>query len=163
MAQRAATRKTAGLRQTAPRGMIFGLGDLPQVRRMTRQWAARAGLVGDRAADFVLAVHEVAANAVLYGSAAAQLVLRVVAGVVAEAEVLDRGGGPPGAGPPVRVTRGGVGLRVVRMLCDEVEVRAQPAGTTVLLRMRLAGSRVAQSPAESLPATLRARVPAAAA
>jgi anti-sigma regulatory factor (Ser/Thr protein kinase) len=133
--------------------MVFGLDDLPQVRRTTRQWAGQAGLVGDRAGDFVLAVHEVAANAVLYGSPVAQLVLRVAAGGVAEAEVSDRGCWLPGAGPPAPVTRGGVGLRVVRMLCDEVEVRARSAGTTVLLRMRLAGGRMPSSQAESLPAT----------
>lgn len=146
MGQRTSRGQTAS---PAKRGMAFTLSGLPQVRRMTRQWAAAVGLPADRSGDFVLAVHEVAANAVLYGSPQARLVLRIAAGDVAEAEVFDRGCWPPGAGPPVRVARGGVGLRVVRQLCDEVEVRARPAGTTVLLRMSMAASLAESSLAQS--------------
>lgn len=129
---------TALRRPPAERAVHFRSSGLPRVRRVTGRWAGQAGLPTEQAADFVLAVHEVAVNAVLYGSAAARLVLRITAGGLAEAEVCDRGRWRLGS-MAVPAARGGVGLRVVRQLCDEVEVRASPAGTTVRLRMRLPG------------------------
>jgi anti-sigma regulatory factor (Ser/Thr protein kinase) len=44
---------------------------------VTAQWATRAGLSAGRTDDFVIAVHEIAANAVRYGSPAARLLLRM--------------------------------------------------------------------------------------
>jgi anti-sigma regulatory factor (Ser/Thr protein kinase) len=57
----------------------------------------RAGLPAGRADDFVIAVSEIAANAVRYGSPAARLLLRV-AGGAAQAEVRDSGCWRPAAG-----------------------------------------------------------------
>lgn len=121
-----------------PQSVPFGMDDLPWVRRVTAQWAAAAGLAPGRADDFVLAVHEIAANAVLHGAPPARLVLRAPAGSVV-AEVHDRGRWVTSAGPGGRP--GGRGLPLARKVCDEVEIRAQPDGTAVLLRMRLPGPR----------------------
>ena len=116
----------------------FGADDLRQVRRMTAQWAARAGLRDSRADDFVIAVNEIATNAVRYGSPAARLLLRVTGEKMAEAEVRDVGRWQARTRTaPATAERGGMGLPLVRRVCDAVEIRAGDDGTTVTLRMRL--------------------------
>jgi serine/threonine-protein kinase RsbW len=127
---------------TAPCVLRFGLGGLRQVREVTARWAARAGLVPGRAGEFVIAVNEIATNAVRYGSPAAQLVLRVTRGDMAQAEVRDQGRWPPGStAAAAGEERGGMGLPLARQVCDAVEIRAGGDGTTVILRMRLPGRR----------------------
>ena len=122
----------------APAGMRFGLGDLGLVRRVTAQWAERAALPPQRAGDFVIAVNEIATNAVRYGSPAARLLLRVTAPDMAEAEIRDDGYWPPGVrAVPAGVERGGMGITLARQVCDAVEIRTGGDGTTVILRMRL--------------------------
>jgi len=125
--------------------MRFGIDDLRQVRRVTAQWAARACLSPERAEDLVIAVNEIATNAVRYGSPAARLVLRVTRQNMAEAEVRDEGRWPPGstAAPPGE-QRGGMGLPLARRVCDAVEIRAGHDGITVLLRIRLQKCRRAR-------------------
>jgi anti-sigma regulatory factor (Ser/Thr protein kinase) len=59
----------------------------------------QAGLSAGRAEDFVIAVSEIAANAVRYGSPAARL---RVAGGAAQAEVRDSGCWRPAAGSGLR-------------------------------------------------------------
>jgi serine/threonine-protein kinase RsbW len=129
----------------APRGIRFGIDDLQQVRQVTAQWAAAARLSPDRAEDFVIAVNEIATNAVRYGSPAARLVLRVTRENMAEAEVRDDGRWPPGSttAPPGE-QRGGMGLPVARRVCDAVEIRPGHDATTVLLRIRLQECRRAR-------------------
>ena len=61
---------------TVPRTMRFGAGELRQLRQLAARWAARVGLPPDQAEDFVIAVNEVATNAVRHGSPTARLVLR---------------------------------------------------------------------------------------
>jgi serine/threonine-protein kinase RsbW len=119
-----------------PCGVRFGADDLRSVRRVTARWAVRAALPAARAEDFVIAVSEIAANAVRYGSPTARL-LRV-AGGAATAEVRDSGCWRPAAGPASANGRsGGRGLALARRVCDEVGIRAGAGGTTVLLRMHL--------------------------
>jgi anti-sigma regulatory factor (Ser/Thr protein kinase) len=84
----------------------------------------------------VLAVNEIATNAVLYGSPVAQLQLRVDGQAMAVAEVRDSGHWQPGPGPPPP-GRGGRGLPLARLVCDEVEIRCGRSGTVVILRMSL--------------------------
>jgi anti-sigma regulatory factor (Ser/Thr protein kinase) len=122
-----------------PCGVRFGADDLRPVRRVTAAWAARAGLPAARAEDFVIAVHEVAANAVRHGSPAARLLLRVADGA-ATAEIRDSGRWRPAAGT---ASAGGQGLALARLVCDEVEIRAGDSGTTVILRMNLPPLRLA--------------------
>jgi anti-sigma regulatory factor (Ser/Thr protein kinase) len=116
----------------------FGAADLRTVRRVTARWAVRADLPGGRAEDFVIAVSEIAANAVRYGSPAARLLLQVT-GRATVAEVRDSGYWPrPGTEAASAGGRsGGMGLALARLACDEVEIRAGTGGTTVLLRMSL--------------------------
>jgi anti-sigma regulatory factor (Ser/Thr protein kinase) len=124
----------------------FGADDLRPVRRVTAAWAALAGLPAARAEDFVIAVSEIAANAVRYGSPAARLLLRV-AGGAATAEVRDSGCWRPAAGPASGDRHsGGRGLALARLVCDEVGIRAGAGGTTVILRMNLPARRGAGGP-----------------
>ncbi len=119
----------------APRRLRFSVDDLRRVRRVTAQWATRVGLSASRTDDFVIAVHEIAANAVRYGSPAARLLLRVTGGAAA-AEIHDDGCWQPSAeAAPAARRSGGMGLALARLVCDEVEIRTGNGGTTVLLRM----------------------------
>ena len=123
---------------TVPRTMRFGAGDLQQLRQLTARWAVRVGLPPDQVEDFVIAVNEVATNAVRHGSPTARLVLRITAEHMAEAEVRDEGRWPPGSMvAPVGAEYGGMGLALVRRVCDAVEIRTGDDGTTVIARMRL--------------------------
>ncbi|HXP55628.1 MAG TPA: ATP-binding protein [Streptosporangiaceae bacterium] len=120
----------------APRRLLFSLNDLRLVRQVTAQWATRVGLSASRTDDFVIAVQEIAANAVQYGSPAARLLLRVTGGAAA-AEIHDDGcwQASPEA-TPAAGRSGGMGLALARLVCDEVEIRTGSGGTTVLVRMR---------------------------
>ena len=103
----------------ATAGMRFGIDDLRQVRRMTAQWAERAGMLPEQADGFVIAVNEIATNAVRYGSPAARLLLRVAG--PAQAEVRDSGCWRPAAGPASGNGRsGGRGLALARLVRGEV-------------------------------------------
>jgi anti-sigma regulatory factor (Ser/Thr protein kinase) len=108
-----------------PCGARFGADDLRPVRQVTARWAARAGLPAARAEDLVIAVSEIAANTVRYGSPAARLGLRVAAGA-ATGEVRDGGCWRPAAGPASGNGRsGGRGLALARLVCDEAGIRAR--------------------------------------
>jgi anti-sigma regulatory factor (Ser/Thr protein kinase) len=111
----------------------FGADDLRLIRRTTAQWAARAGLAVRRADDFVIAVSEIATNAVRHGSSRAVLRLSTESdGTVAVAEVRDRG---LWVTPDRAEEQGRMGLALAHRVCDEVDIRAESSGTTVLLRM----------------------------
>ena len=127
-------RRSADADFPAPRRLLFSLDDLRLVRQVTAQWASRVGLSASRTDDFVIAVHEIAANAVRYGSPAARLLLRVAGGAAA-AEIHDDGCWQPSAGAVPARRSGGMGLAVARLVCDEVEIHTGNGGTTVLLRM----------------------------
>jgi anti-sigma regulatory factor (Ser/Thr protein kinase) len=86
----------------------------------------------------VIAVHEIAANAVRYGSPVARLELQVV-GAVAQAEVRDSGHWPSDPAGPPDPDRGGMGLGLARRVCDDVAVCRRASGSTVIVRMRLSG------------------------
>ena len=120
--------------------MAFRAGDLPLVRRRTASWALRAGMPADTADDFVIAVNEIATNAVRHGSPEASLRLWVD-GRAGLAEISDHGywPGASGATPPPRrsAEHGGMGLEVARMVCDGLQIKASRTGTAVLLRMSL--------------------------
>jgi anti-sigma regulatory factor (Ser/Thr protein kinase) len=118
--------------------MRFGLDDLRRVRRETARWSRQAAMPPERAADFMIAVNEVATNAVRYGSPDAWLSLRITQGHVAEAEIRDSGRWPAdrGAGP-AGTEHGGMGLPLVRKVCDAVEIRTGRDGTAVILRIDL--------------------------
>ena len=126
-------------RAAAPYAARFSAGDLRRVRRAVAEWAVQAGLRGRRAGDFLVAVNQVASNAVWRGSPPARLRLQVTGGAVAQAEVRDSERPPPG--PPAAPAPGGLGtgLQVARRVCDQVTIRRSPRGSTVILCMSLPG------------------------
>ena len=120
--------------------MNFTSTDLPRVRRLTVTWATRAGMSAEAADDFVIAVNEIATNAVRHGSPRASLRLWVSGGA-GVAEIRDSGHWAAAAAPtplPRRpAEQGGMGLEVARLVCDDLQIKATSAGTAVLLRMAL--------------------------
>ena len=123
-----------------PLDMPFEAGDLPLVRRRTASWALRAGMAADVADDFVIAVNEIATNAVRHGSP--QATLRLWAdGRACRAEIRDQGRWPAAAGAGLTARRpaehGGMGLEVARLVCDDLQIKPTESGTSVLLRMSL--------------------------
>jgi serine/threonine-protein kinase RsbW len=128
----------------APYAARFRAGDLRRVRQAVAEWTARAGLRGRRAGDFVLAVHEIATNAVRHGSPTARLGLHIAGGTAVQAEVHDGGRWPPGPAAAPAPGEGGMGLRLARRICDDVTIRRGASGSTVILRMRLPGQGAAR-------------------
>jgi serine/threonine-protein kinase RsbW len=120
--------------------MTFHAEDLPLVRRRTASWARRAGMTAHVADDFVIAVNEIATNAVRHGSPQASLRLRAD-GRTGQAEIRDQGHWPDAAAassqPKRPAEHGGMGLEVARLVCDGLELEATGSGTRVLLRMNL--------------------------
>jgi anti-sigma regulatory factor (Ser/Thr protein kinase) len=103
----------------------FGVADLPELRRLVGSTALSAGLTGQRAEDLVLAVNEIATNALIHGRPPATLRIRS-AGRELVCEVSDAGEGIKDVlagqlAPPATSLRGR-GLWITRLLCDAVEV-----------------------------------------
>jgi anti-sigma regulatory factor (Ser/Thr protein kinase) len=112
--------------------------DLAPVRRLVESHARHAGLAAERIADLVLAVNEIAANTL--GHTKSGGLLQVWHD---EAEILcqvhDQGWiADPLAGRVRHPPDGrGHGLFLVNQVCDLVEMRTGPAGTTVRMHMSL--------------------------
>jgi anti-sigma regulatory factor (Ser/Thr protein kinase) len=103
----------------------FDASTLHLVREAVAAVAAGAGLNEDRASDVMLAVHELAANAVRHGAGAGRLLVRAAAGVL-RCQVSDAG---PGTGTwPVQQ---GHGLWLVQQVADQVSVSSGPRGSYV--------------------------------
>jgi anti-sigma regulatory factor (Ser/Thr protein kinase) len=99
--------------------------------------ATKAGLDDERVSDLVYAVNEAVTNSICHGEGRARVSVWVESGAVT-CEVRDRGWiRDPLAGRiaphPDRVS--GRGLWLVNQLCDFVQLRSSPAGTT--LRMHI--------------------------
>jgi anti-sigma regulatory factor (Ser/Thr protein kinase) len=118
--------------------MTFRAADLPVVRRRTASWARRAGMPADVADDFVIAVNEIATNAVRHGSPEATLRLWAD-GRACLAEIRDQGHWPAASGsvPERPAEYGGMGLEVARMVCDDLRIETTRSGTHVRLLMKL--------------------------
>jgi anti-sigma regulatory factor (Ser/Thr protein kinase) len=114
--------------------------ELHAVRALADRYAQRAGLPADRRADLVLAVSELAANTLTH-TAGGGTVHIWTSGPELICQVHDGGRiTDPMAGrrrPAPDST--GQGLWVVNHVCDLVEMRSGPAGTTTRLRFRLPG------------------------
>ena len=134
------SRRASRPAQADPFELTFRAADLPLVRRRTASWALRAGMPANAADDFVIAVNEIATNAVRHGSPEATLRLWVD-GRTGLAEICDQGywPGASAAAPVPRrgVENGGMGLEVARLVCDGLQVTAGTSGTVVRLRMGL--------------------------
>jgi anti-sigma regulatory factor (Ser/Thr protein kinase) len=126
---------------------VFDAGTLTGLRDAVLAEAAAAGMPGDRAADVMLAAHELAANVVRHGAGAGRLAIRIADGCL-YCQVSDvgpvRGAGRAGragaqAAPPWPV-RHGHGLWIVEMTADQVSVSSGLAGSRVTAVFTLPGS-----------------------
>jgi anti-sigma regulatory factor (Ser/Thr protein kinase) len=113
-----------------------GLGGL---RHRVRARAQSLGVEDASAADFALAVHEVAANSIRHGGGAGRVTLWEEDGVLV-CEVSDHGHfDAPFAGrvPPSKDGGGGRGLWIAQQLSDLLQIRSVPDGTIVRLHLSL--------------------------
>jgi anti-sigma regulatory factor (Ser/Thr protein kinase) len=126
--------------------------DLASARSFAAAWAARAGLPPHRVGDLVIAVGELVANTLAHTTEPGQLTLwatgsEIICQVHDTGEITD-----PLAGklrPDPGDLGGCRGLWVVHQLCDLVEIRTGPAGTTIRVHLQLSAPMAAVT--ESLP------------
>ena len=114
--------------------------DLAPVRRLVERHARRAGLGPERTVDLVLAANEVAANTISHTDGGGVIHVwhtgdEVLCQVRDAGQITDPLAGRVRRGPDDR----GHGLWLVNKVCDLVELRTGPGGTTVRMHMRRAG------------------------
>ena len=130
-------------RGTAVLDQEFTAGTLRLLREAVLAHATAAGLPESRATGIMLAVHELAANAIRHGGGTGQLRVRITAGAL-HCQVTDPGPGPLSHRPPAAAVaqpapwpyRPGHGLWLANQLCDLVQVRSFATGTVVRLHLR---------------------------
>jgi anti-sigma regulatory factor (Ser/Thr protein kinase) len=120
----------------------FDSGTLYALRSAVQAHLGRAGLSEDRASEVVLAVHELAANAVAHGAGYGRV--RIWDGAdMLSCEIIDGGPADPGAarGSSEVVnpwpTQDGHGLWLVRQVADQLDVRSGPRGTRAIIAFAL--------------------------
>jgi anti-sigma regulatory factor (Ser/Thr protein kinase) len=128
----------------------FGIDALAGLRETVQRYAAACGMPEDRAIDVMLAVHELAANAVRHGPGHGRLRIDVSAGTL-RCEISDsgqassNGGAPAGAGRqspgapaavPWPVERGH-GLWLVRQAADDVRFSSGSYGSLITAEFTL--------------------------
>ncbi|MBQ0983530.1 ATP-binding protein [Streptomyces sp. F63] len=123
--------------------LSFGVEDLPGLRLRVGECAAEAGLPEPRRSDFVLAVHEVACNAVEHGGGRGHLVLERADGTL-HCRVTDEGPGctadaVPADAPGELTGESGRGLWLSRQLTDRLDIVPGAVGVVVTLMMGLSG------------------------
>jgi anti-sigma regulatory factor (Ser/Thr protein kinase) len=125
----------------APEGAYAALnfdGDPAPVRRFVVAQATRLGLPLGRLDDLILAVNEVATNAIRHGAGNGQVrVWRDDRYLMCE--VFDTGQASErlfNMLPPRPDSEGGHGMWITRQLCDLVEIRSLAGGTTIRLYLR---------------------------
>jgi anti-sigma regulatory factor (Ser/Thr protein kinase) len=104
----------------------FTSADLPMLRLRVATAAAAAGLDEERCDELVLAVYELACNAIVHGGGGGNLLL-TRAGDAVHCQVSDDGPGFAGAG-----TRRRGGLWLAGQLTDGVEIDDSPVGGAVV-------------------------------
>ena len=120
--------------------MTFDERSLAEARSLVASYATHAGLTEERAAELVLAVHEVAANSVAHGDGRGTLGLwHDTTGVVCEVRDRGRVADPlVGRTRPVLNGERGRGLWIANQLCELVQLRSFATETVVRLHMRFA-------------------------
>jgi anti-sigma regulatory factor (Ser/Thr protein kinase) len=120
----------------------FGVNDLARLRSVVAAVAAQMYFHGPQIDEMVLAVNELATNAIEHGAGGPVARLwddgdRFCFEVVDSGRFLEPLAGriPPA---PTRIT--GRGLWIVNQVCDLVQIRSNPSGTTVRGRARRIGS-----------------------
>jgi anti-sigma regulatory factor (Ser/Thr protein kinase) len=112
---------------------IYGPRDVPATRRTVAQYARRVGLSEEQVEVLELAASELATNSIRHGGGSGTVAMWLEPDAVV-IEFTDAGHlADPLTGrltPPVEAP-GGRGLYLVNQLCDLVQVRSSPRGTTV--------------------------------
>ena len=133
----------------------FDPGTLYALRAAVQAHADRAGLPEDRASEMVLAVHELAANAIAHGAGRGRLRIWDLTNALS-CEVIDAGRsggpvevrgpdairGPDAVGGSWTVTdpwpvEDGHGLWLVRQVADQLDLRSGPRGTRAVATFAL--------------------------
>ena len=120
----------------------FDSGTLYALRAAVQAHADRVGLPESRVSEVVLAVHELAANAVAHGAGHGRLRMWDLAGALS-CEVVDGGPATAGAGPGLSEApdpwpaEGGHGLWLVRQVADHLDLRSGPRGTRAVVTFAL--------------------------
>ena len=131
----------------------FDSGTLYALRAAVQAHVGQAGLPEDRVGEVVLAIHELAANAIAHGAGHGRLRMWERAGALS-CEIVDAG--PVGAGPPTGPSLGGAGrptgpseaadpwpaanghgLWLVRQVADQLDLRSGPRGTRAVVTFAL--------------------------
>ncbi len=118
--------------------LAFCLPDLPDVRDFAAAQAVRSGMSQDGLADFLVALNEVATNAVTHGHTSAKAMLRMwTVGRTLVVEIHDEGqwdpGPSPGETPPGPHATSGMGLWVARMVSSDIKFETGAAGTFITM------------------------------
>lgn len=121
----------------------FDSGNLYALRAAVQAHVDQAGLSEDRASDVVLAVHELAANAIAHGAGHGRLRLWDLAGALS-CEIAD--GGTPGTTDSSETvnpwpTVEGHGLWLVRQVADHLDLNSGPRGTRAVVTFALPPER----------------------
>jgi serine/threonine-protein kinase RsbW len=121
----------------APLQMRFTAADLPRLRLRVGAAAAAAGLDENRCEELVLAVYELACNAILHGGGGGSLLLSRVDGSV-RCQVSDDGPGFADTAPPggIDTAPPGGGLWLARQLTDGIEIAGGAGGAVVTLMVQ---------------------------
>ena len=112
---------------------VYGPRDVPATRRTVAQYARRCGLAEEQVEVLELAASELATNSLRHGGGTGTVAMWLEPGAVV-VEFSDTGHlTDPLAGrlAPAPDATGGRGLYLVHNLCDLVQVRSSPRGTTV--------------------------------
>ncbi len=111
----------------------FGLRDVPAVRRTVRAYARSCGLDSEQVENLELAASELASNCIRHGGGTGSVAMwREPDATIVEFTCPGRLTDPlAGRRRPDPLGRGGMGLYLVQQLCDLVQTRTGPAGTTV--------------------------------
>ena len=116
-----------------PVALTFAVTDLPAVRQLIESRAQDAGLPRDRRQDIVLAVDEIASNAIRHGGGSGRLEVWLAADQL-WFRVSDDGrgfaAGPEPSLPDARQTNGR-GLWIATRVADTLAVNTGPSGTVV--------------------------------
>ncbi len=118
-----------------------GSADLSATRHLVSEWARQQRLQDERTDSLVLAVNEIATNSVLYGGGGGSLRLWREQETLL-CEISDRGRFHEplvGRKRPNPTAPSGRGLWLTHQLCDLVQVRNSPSGSSVRIHMQLAG------------------------
>jgi anti-sigma regulatory factor (Ser/Thr protein kinase) len=122
--------------------LAFGDGPLEALRWLVGRAAEDAGLDELRAADLVLAVHELATNTVRHGGGRGTLrIWREPDTLICEVADAGRIDEPlAGRERPLAAQSGGRGLWLVNQACDLAQIRCYDTGSVVRLHMRAASA-----------------------